>query len=186
MPLSALLILTNGFEEVEAITPIDLLRRANINLLTASRETSNKVTGAHNISIETDTSLKEALNQEYDALILPGGPGYKSLQKDNTILETIRNYHTQQKTIGAICAAPVVLKEAGILNDQKITAHFSVQNELSHIQKDKLVVVDQNLVTGNGPGAAVAFSLALIKKLIDEQTAKAIAQGIGLGIIEIA
>jgi 4-methyl-5(b-hydroxyethyl)-thiazole monophosphate biosynthesis len=175
---SALVILANGVEEIEAITPIDLLRRAGISVTTCSCEKELSVKGRSNISILADCLLEEIESQTFDLLILPGGPAVFELRKKNTILEIIKCHQKKNRWIGAICAAPLLLLDANVLGDLKYTAHASVANELPMLMKEKDVVIDQKLITATGVGTAVKFALALIEVLINSENARAIADSI--------
>lgn len=178
MATTALIILTEGFEEIEAITPIDLLRRANISVTIASQSNSLLVKGRNDIPVQAAITLESALDSAYDIIILPGGPGSKNLRNDPSIIKAIKKQAANNKAIAAICAAPTVLLQADLLNDIPYTAHFSTQDELPHIQKEKPVVTAGNIITSQGAGTAIPFSLAIIEKLLDSETANKIKNDI--------
>ncbi len=175
---SALVILTDGFEEMEAIAPIDLLRRAGVKVTTGSQTGKLLVTGRGGIIVQTDTTLDEAFQSEYNLIVLPGGPGHVHLRADEKIIERLRHQEASGRLIGAICAAPAVLHEAGLLEGRKYTAHFTMENELKEIQENSPVVTDKSITTSRGAGTATEFALELISQLISQQKAKEVAQSI--------
>lgn len=175
---TALIIMPEGVEEVEAITPIDLLRRAGVDVTVASLSPEPRVTGRTNITIATDTSLAAVSEKLHDLLILPGGPGVRHLRASPQVIEVVKRHASAGKIVAAICAAPTVLKDAGLLHGTPHTAHFSVESELPELRKDQAVVRHGRLITSRGAGTAVPFALALIGTLFDESTAQKIAESI--------
>jgi len=171
-------ILCNGFEEIEAITPIDLLRRAGANVVLISTEQSLEITGRSDIKICADRNL-ENLDAAIvaDVLLLPGGPGHKTLRTDSRVIELVKAHNSEGKFIAAICAAPVILKEAGVI-PERYTAHFSVTEELPVIRESEAVCTDGNIITSRGAGTAVKFGLAIVEALYDTSIAKKIADSI--------
>jgi len=175
---TALVILTDGFEEMEAVGPIDLLRRAGIEVATASQSGRLPVKGRSGIVLQADAALAEVMDKDYDLIILPGGPGHTRLRSDKKIIERLRRQEASGRLIGAICAAPAVLLEAGLLENRGYTAHFSVENELTEIEKDKPVVTDNRVITSRGAGTATEFALELVKLLAGREKAAEIAGSI--------
>lgn len=174
----AVLILAPGFEEVEAITVIDLLRRAEIELTTASIA-DKIVTGSHNIKIYADVLLSDLREPDYDILILPGGPGTKHLRDSEAVLDLVKKQNAQQKWVAAICAAPTVLEKAGILHGKSVTSFPAEKGVFNNsIYKNDPVVKDGNIITSRGAGTAVDFSLALIAVLKGRDVASEIADRI--------
>ena len=178
MATSALILLAEGFEEIEAVSPIDLLRRAEISVTIASCGQGLVVQGRSNLSIQSDCMLKEVQDQQFDLLILPGGPAVFELRKNQSILKIIQEHNQARKWIGAICAAPLLLLDANILGSSKYTAHASVVDELPHLITDQGVVKDDKIITSSGAGTAIAFGLALVEVLTDSKSAKSIADSI--------
>ena len=174
----ALVILTDGFEEMEAIGPIDLLRRAGVEVTTASQTGQLHVTGRGGIVLQADSVLEDVIEEEYDVIVLPGGPGHTRLRSDRKVIGRLRRQEASGRLIGAICAAPAVLLEAGLLENRGYTAHFSVENELTEIQKDKSVVTDDRIVTSRGAGTATEFALELVSLLAGRKKAEEIARSI--------
>ncbi len=161
--------LAEGFEEIEAVTTIDVLRRAGIEVITVGLDTDT-VKGAHNIKIGTDKRLKEVLNYDFDAVVLPGGmPGAANLRESSELLKLIKNIDAKKGLIAAICAAPMVLEAAGVLNNKKATSYPGYDSEIksANYSEDR-VVVDRNLITARGPGVAVEFALEVVKYLTGE------------------
>jgi protein deglycase len=162
---TVLAILAEGFEEIEATTPVDLLRRAGAEVTTASLAEGIHVTGRMGITLHADTSLAAVASREFDCLFLPGGPGVKHLRADPRVRERVLQQHQAGRWIAAICAAPTVLHDAGLLAGRRYTAHFSVASELPHILAEERVVVDGRLLTSRGAGTALDFGLKLVELL---------------------
>lgn len=170
--------LAHGFEEIEATCPIDLLRRADVEVITASCEDELLVIGRSGIAIQSDSLLKDISPKSFELLVLPGGPSVFKLRERSEILELIKFFYTAQKPIGAICAAPLLLKDAGLLNNLSYTAHGSVSNELMEMKNDQAVVKDGHIITSRGAGTAVEFGLSLVELLRGREKADEIRQSI--------
>jgi 4-methyl-5(b-hydroxyethyl)-thiazole monophosphate biosynthesis len=173
----ALVILGKGFEEIEALAPVDLLRRAGVECTTASREDDRMVQGRSGITVEADILIDEAAGRTFDCLVVPGGPGTMALRQDPRVLDLVRAHHGEDKLIGAICAAPTVLLDAGVLPGIKYTGHVSILSELPEIQ-EQAVVFDGRVLTSRGAGTAVEFGLALVAALVGQEQADAVAASI--------
>jgi len=178
MQKSALVLLANGFEEIEATCPIDLLRRSETEVSVASCELSLLVTGRSNIKLEADCLFDGEISKDHDMLVLPGGPAVFELRKNPRILSFIREFDQTGKPIGAICAAPLLLLDAQIIRERKYTAHGSVSNELPDMDNEQLIVRDDNLITSRGAGTAVEFGLCLVEILHGEEKANEIRHSI--------
>ena len=164
---TVLVPLADGLEEVEAITIIDLLRRAGVDVTTAALK-GVIAEGAHGITIGADKSLDDALNGEYDMVVLPGGGvGAQNLEADPRIGPLMKKQIAAGKFACAICAAPVVLEHAGILEGKKATCYPGFELS-SATNTGAPVEVDGKVVTGRGPGTAMDFALALIEQLEGE------------------
>jgi 4-methyl-5(b-hydroxyethyl)-thiazole monophosphate biosynthesis len=177
---TTLVILGKGFEEIEALAPVDLLRRAGVECTTASCEGDRMVLGRSGIRIEADTLLDEVAGRSFDCLVIPGGPGTMALRQDPRVLDLVRAHHGEDKLIGAICAAPAVLLDAGVLPGIRYTGHASILSELPEIQ-EQAVVVDGRVLTSRGAGTAVEFALALVAVLVGQEQADAVAASIHFG-----
>lgn len=180
MAKKALIILADGFEEIEATAPIDILRRAGIEVTVAGLE-SKTVSGAHGLQFQADITLNQ-YKEVPDAVILPGGmPGAQNLGNSREVLEILKYLNGQNKVIGAICAAPALaLVPAGILEGKRATCYpgfeqnFKPSTEFSTAR----VVVDGNVITSRGPGSAIEFALELVKQLAGKEKAESLSQGL--------
>ena len=170
---NVLTILAPGFEEIEAITVIDLLRRADINV-TVCGLNDTKVTGSHNVTIACDTRFDYLDVDDFECLFLPGGqPGSNNLKNDKRVLSLVQNYHKEQKLITAICAAPTVLHASGILKGKKVTSYPSERDIFTEsIYLEENVVQDGKIITSRGVGTAIEFALHLIGVLRGDDVKK--------------
>ena len=160
-----LLFLAEGFEEIEALTVVDVLRRADVqvDMCTLSEEYVN---GAHDIIVKSDLHLDTIDQNNYDGLILPGGPGTDNLKNNVRVVQLVKDFDMSGKLVAAICAAPTVLAEAGIVNGHNITSYPTVKNFLNNsIYKEELVVLDNNLLTSRGPATALPFAFAILEAI---------------------
>ena len=177
---TALVLFADGFEELEAIAPIDLLRRAGVEVTTASLPDNRHVTGRSNITAHTDTTLAAVNGQLFDLLFLPGGAGVKLLRADPRIRGCVLAHHSADRWLAAICAAPTVLNDCGLLAGRRYTAHFSVASELPAILANERVVTDEKITTSRGAGTAVEFGLHLVTLLVSADKAKEVSKAICL------
>jgi len=175
---TALVILPAGFEELEAIAPIDVLRRAGVEVTVAALEDTMHVTGRNGITIHADTTLTAVGERLFDLLFLPGGPGVKLLRADPRVLTAVLAHHAGERWVAAICAAPTVLHDAGLLAGRRYTAHFTVANELTAIIATERTVTDGRLLTSRGAGTAIDFGLLLVEKLVSPEKSREVAQSI--------
>lgn len=163
--------LAPGFEDLEAVTIVDLLRRAGIEVVTAGLA-EGLVQGARGMRMQPDTTLDAVLDQGFDMIALPGGmPGAENLKRDGRIQALLKKMAAAGKYTAAICAAPIALAEAGLLGGKKATSYPGFLDKLSlpgTTYLDDAVVVDGKVVTSRGPGTAMDFSLALIALLVGE------------------
>ena len=178
MITQVLIPIAHGFEEIETVTPVDLLRRAEVEVVLASCEDSLDVIGRSGISMRADCYLSEIKQSNFDMLVLPGGPAVFELRKKTDLLQIIKSFAAEAKPIGAICAAPLLLKDAGILNPSNYTAHCSVIDEIGGIASNKDVVIDHNLITSRGAGTALNFGLALVEHLQGQDRMEEIRESI--------
>jgi 4-methyl-5(b-hydroxyethyl)-thiazole monophosphate biosynthesis len=180
MKKRALCLLVTGFEEIETIAPIDLLRRAETEVVIASLGKEKLVTGRCGMTIEADVILGDVFEQSFDLLLLPGGPGVKALRTDGRPAKLAKSYADAGKIVAAICAAPTVLADAGLLTGKRFTAHFSVHSELPGVLAEERVVKDGNIITSRGAGTAIEFGLALVSELFGSPKAEEVAKAIML------
>jgi 4-methyl-5(b-hydroxyethyl)-thiazole monophosphate biosynthesis len=159
---TTLIPLAEGFEELEAVTIIDVLRRGQVTVTVAGL-TDKVVTGSHQISIVADCLLNDVLDHTYDLIVLPGGPGTRNLRADQRIQTLLQKQAQADRLIAAICAAPVVLSDAGLLKEKQATIYPRLGFELQIAQvKEEEVVVDGKIITGKSPQAAYGFALQLL------------------------
>lgn len=180
MKKRVLCLLVGGFEEIEAIAPIDLLRRAEAEVVIASVNGEQLVAGRCGVTVQADAKLADVAGQPFDLLFIPGGPGVKALREDGRAAQLAKAYTEQGKPVAALCAAPLVLADAGLLAGKRFTAHFSVHAQLPGVSGHERVVKDGNLITSRGAGTAVEFGLALVAELFGAAKAEEIAQAIML------
>ncbi len=169
--MEILVPLANGFEEIEAVTVIDVLRRAGMNVVTAGLPGS-QIKGSRGMQITTDTRLEQVDPSKFDAIILVGGnPGYINLGRSNKILDMVVKFNLDKKLIGAICAAPSILAQAGILEDRAATICPGMEREIPR-PKGKRVIQDDNIITSQGPGTAMEFALKIVETVAGKDKVK--------------
>ncbi len=177
----ALVILAPGFEEIEAITTIDVLRRGGMRVTTAGT-VPGPLTAAHETRHLPDAELETVQAQTFDVVILPGGnEGTANLKRDARVKSLLQRQKEAGRWIAAICAAPSILAEHHLLAPgQKVTCYPSVQPSISaeHLQGDRRVVVSGQLITSMGPGTAVDFGLMILEKLVSADKAQEVRQGL--------
>ena len=177
--MKVLVPLAQGFEEIEALTVVDILRRADIEVVMAGLS-PGPIAGSHSVRVLPDALLDDVMYSEFDAIVLPGGaPGFINLGKDERVLKIARDMDRSGKCVAAICAAPSVLIKAGVLKEgRKATVNPVGKDEVAACAcyVDDRVAVDRNLVTSKSPGTAMEFALKLVEILAGEDKAKIIAQ----------
>ena len=174
---SCLALIHPDMEELELVAPVDLMRRAGVEVTTASTGAS-LATGRNALTLQADCLLAEQVGKEFDLLFIPGGPGIKALVENEAILELVRTQAQSGRSNPAICAAPTVLKAAGILNGCPVTAHPSVWPDLENVQKSSPHVVSDKILTSQGAGTATSFGLVLVEHLCSTEVAAEVAQSI--------
>lgn len=170
--------LAEGFEEIEAITIIDVLRRADLDVTTAGLE-PGPVTGSHGIAVVPDAHLGELDLGKFTVVVLPGGmPGTRHLVNDERVIALVQRLHREGRTTAAICAAPLVLHAAGVLGESPVTSHPSVRGELgqARMRPESRVVSAGSIVTSQGPGTALEFALELVERFAGRAQAERLAQ----------
>ncbi len=173
-------MLAEGFEEVEALAVIDLLRRANVEITMVSVMNFEKVTGSHNITVMCDDKIDDIDIESFDMIFLPGGmPGTNNLDMSEKLCDYIKEFHSKGKLLAAICAAPKVFGRLGILKDKKATCFPGFEKDLigAILVSDK-VVKDGNVITSKGMGTAIDLGLELIKVLVGSEEANEMAKTI--------
>ena len=176
---TALVPLADGFEDIEAVAVIDILRRGGVGVVTASLGADRSAVSAHGIRMETDAALQEVINGRWDAIVLPGGgEGTANLKAcEPLIMRLDRQKRIDRGLVCAICAAPTVLAAAGLLEGEDVTCYPSCAEEMGCPVVDAPAVADGQIITGQGPGAAITFALVVLLHLAGEEAAHAVAAG---------
>ena len=178
---SVLLPLATGFEELEAIGLIDVMRRGGIEVRVVYLEDELQgrlVTGANGITLQADMSIKNVISNDFDMMVLPGGwEGTYALAENKRIIKLVQEFKAN-KIIGALCAAPFVLKKAGVLGAD-YTCYPGAKDEIDHpgYRDDEKVVSDGNVITSQGPGTAVCFGLVIVECLVGKESMQAVKEG---------
>jgi 4-methyl-5(b-hydroxyethyl)-thiazole monophosphate biosynthesis len=169
---SALIFLASGFEEIEASTAIDILRRSGVKV-TVVGLVHGPVEGAHGMKFVPDKSIEEVSVAGFDAVVCPGGaPGFENLRRNQKVIAMIKEAFNSKKLVAAICASPAVLSDAGVLQGKACTIYPGMEEELEKgggIPKKDIVVVDGTIVTSRGPATALPFALTLAEKMVGKE-----------------
>ncbi len=173
----ACVVLAEGFEEIEAVTVIDVLRRAEVEVeLVAAR--SHQVMGAHGLELYAPMGIEEAIESQWDAVVCPGGlPGSHNLQSNPLVLQLLRTQKARGGIVAAICAAPIVLAEAKVLAGIQVTCYPGFEDQLGKVSYCEDDVVDEdNVITSRGVGTALKFALKLVERICSPEMAQDLAQ----------
>ena len=165
-------LLAEGFETIEGLTVVDILRRAKLQCDTIGM-VGTEVTTSHGITIKADKLFSEDV-EKYDILVLPGGmPGAVNLRDDERVINLINKFYEDNKIVAAICAGPISFGKAGITKGKNMTCYPGFEDELLECNyKNELVVVDNNIITGRGPAAAVPFAFEILKQIDPEKASE--------------
>ena len=176
---NVLLPLAPGFEEIEALTVADILRRGGVNLILAGT-VNGPIEGRSKIRVLADIPLSEVDIDSLDMIVLPGGqPGTNNLKNDPTIQKIVKTLHDKGKLTAAICAAPLVLSAVGLLNGKKITSHPSTRDQLTMTDySEDRVVIDHNIITSRAPGTAMEFAMKLLEILCGKDVRDKVNEGV--------
>ncbi|MDD2240607.1 MAG: DJ-1/PfpI family protein [Kiritimatiellae bacterium] len=178
MKKTVCVLLANGSEEMEVVICVDVLRRAGIDVLLAGvGDATPTIAASRGVRIAPDSAWDAAEASRFDAIVIPGGMGgTQVLRRDESVKQAIRDFSEVGKIVAAICAGPLVLQDAGVLDDRTLTCHPGVREELTvGTWVDQPVVRDGHLVTSQAPGTTFAFALTLVEILVDADTARKIA-----------
>ena len=180
-----LIPLANGFEDIEALTCVDVLRRGGVEVVTASVRPVLDVRSAHGVTVCADALFSDVADAPYDAIVLPGGgEGTANLKSCISLVRRLKRQHEEGRLICAICAAPTILVSAGVLDEgTQVTCYPSCQAELDRPWVPSPVVVDKTIVTGQAPGSALLFALVVLRALMGEPVAHKVAQGMVTGVL---
>ena len=172
-----LIMLADGFETLEALSVKDICARASVHCDLCGL-TSKNITSSHGIKVEADICLEDGSFDDYDAIVIPGGmPGATNLRDNIRVIELVKDYYATGKIVASICAGPIALAKAGILNGRKVTSYPGFEEQLGNvIYKEEVVVRDENIITSRGPATALEFSYEIIKALGYEEKAEQIKE----------
>lgn len=170
----------DGYEEIEALTVVDILRRASVDVDMVSVTGEKKVTGSHSISVEMDKLFNEVDFESADMLVLPGGmPGTKNLEAFEPLMNKIDDFYNKGKYIAAICAAPSIFGHKGILKGKKACSYPTFESHLEEAEVTReSAVVDGKVITSRGMGTAIPFALTILKELKGEDAAESMKESI--------
>jgi 4-methyl-5(b-hydroxyethyl)-thiazole monophosphate biosynthesis len=172
--------LAQGFEEIEAVTVVDILRRGGLDAKTVSVTGQREVTGSHGITLTADLLFEDADYGACEMMVLPGGlPGTTNLQKHKALMETLVGFSESGRPVAAICAAPMIFGAMGLVRGKRATIYPGMEDELKGalVQHD-LVVEDDGVVTSQGPATAMEFALALLARMAGQKTADRVKGGL--------
>ena len=178
---SALVLLAEGFEEIEAVTIIDILRRGGVEVQSAylpDEFETNLVLGANGITVEADIPLRTASVEEYDIVVLPGGWGGTNRLAENELAQSvIKEFKASGKWVAAMCAAPYALHVAGVLS-KKYTCYPSAEEQIRPEERvDDIVVVEDKVITSQGPATAICFALEIVRQLVGQESFETVKNG---------
>jgi len=170
--MHAMVPLADGFEEIEAVTIIDMLRRGGIDV-TVAGVGSMRPTGSHGISIECDAPVEACALEAMDAIVLPGGPGTRVLRESASVRAAVLAFASRGALVAAVCAAPTVLESCGLLKGKRATSHPDHAHEMKSCRYEESdVVEDGNIITSRGAGTSIEFAAAVVRKLAGEDAAR--------------
>jgi 4-methyl-5(b-hydroxyethyl)-thiazole monophosphate biosynthesis len=174
--IKALVLMADGFEEIELSSIVDILRRGGVSVTVAGLQ-DGLITGSRGIKMQPD-ALLDSIRESFDIIILPGGyPGYINLGKDKRVIDLVNRYYNEDKFVAAICGAPSVLEATGILVQKRATIFKGLEHLIKSAKYiDQPVVEDQKIITSQGPGTAIEFSLTLLKRLTNEKKANEVKE----------
>jgi 4-methyl-5(b-hydroxyethyl)-thiazole monophosphate biosynthesis len=178
MKKRVLCLLADGVEELELVAPVDVLRRAGAEVMLATLGEDTQVTGRNGLCLHGDGPLDSLESGSFDLLLIPGGAAVSALRKDGRAADLARRFVADDKPVAAICAGPLVLEDAGLLEGKRFTAHSSAVNELPGAQTGERVIEDGLIITSRGAGTALEFGLALVDRLFGEAKEEEIARAI--------
>lgn len=182
------LFIENGSEELEFIAPLDIMRRANLEVDLISANNEDFITSSHNVKIIADKKINEVNNiLDYDAIVIPGGmPGSTLLRDNKKIIEFYQTMYNSGKLVAAICAAPIVLSAAGITNDKEVTSYPGFDKEINYknYNSGKAVVIDKNVITAQGPAVAILFGYEIVNYLLQDNTAEDVKQAMLVPVLK--
>lgn len=174
-------VIYDKFEELEAVAPIDILRRAGADVKVLTLNSALETRGRSSIEIKADARLQDCESETFDCVAVAGGPGYMEALESESLLKFISRHAALGKLIAAICAAPLILKKAGALEGRRCTSHPSVFGQMGALAIKEPLVQDASAITSNGAGNAVAFGLKIAEVLISKSEAEKVSAAICFG-----
>lgn len=175
--MKLLMVITDGFEDIEAIGTLALLRRAQIDVTIAALN-NNSARGRYDVKIDELENLSHLNYDSYDGLILPGGPEYLIEEKDPYFLKMVKDFAINGKLIAAICAAPTILGHLGLLKNKKYTCFTSMDEDFGGTYVDTYAITDSNIITGKSAAAVIDFAFEIIKKIKGEEFTNKVKESI--------
>ena len=186
--MKILVFLANGCEDVEAITVIDYLRRANIDVTTVSIHDTNDIITKSNITLTADTNLNDIDPKEFDGLYIPGGTkGAEALRDDDRVIDIVKTFNDEEKLIAAICAGPIVLNKAGVLADKRATSFPDLKDDIDNVLEyvdDQMVVTDGHITTSRGAAVTVYLAMRLVEIIKGAEAVEELKHGTQLECVE--
>ena len=181
-----LLPLADGFEDIEAITVVDVLRRGGVEVVLASIHDRLEVRSAQGITMKADARFADVADEDYEAIVLPGGgEGTENLKNSDALIRRLQRQNDEDRLLCAICAGPTVLVEAGVIADGlHVTCYPTCQMELDRPWSPAPVVADGNIITGQAPGSAMLFALVVLQTLAGELVVGKVARGLVTNVLE--
>lgn len=178
----------NGSEELEFIAPLDILRRGDLHVDVISGNSDKNIKSSHNVHIVADKTIDEITNiLDYDAIVVPGGiPGSEYLRDNDKLINFYKEMHNNKKLVAAICAAPIVLNRAEITHDKNITCYPGFEEQITYKthSSEKAVVVDENVITAQGPAVAFLFGLEILEYLQGKEIRDNVANGMLINVLK--
>lgn len=175
--MKILMVITDGFEDIEAIGTLAILRRANLDVTVAAID-NTKALGRYNVDVHSLVNLSTIEYKDYDALIIPGGPEYQKEEKDQRFLDMVSYFVKNNKLVAAICAAPTILGHLGLLKGKKYTCFTSMNEDFGGTYIDDYAIKDGNLITGRSAASVLPFSFMIIEAVKGKQLADAVKKSI--------
>lgn len=186
--MKILVFLANGCEDVEAITVIDYLRRADIDVTSVSIHDTNDIITKSNITLTADTNLNDIDPKEFDGLYIPGGTkGAEALRDDDRVIDIVKTFNDEEKLIAAICAGPIVLNKAGVLADKRATSFPDLKDDIDNVLEyvdDQMVVTDGNITTSRGAAVTVYLAMRLVEIIKGAEAVEELKHGTQLECVE--
>ena len=186
--MKILVFLANGCEDVEAITVIDYLRRADIHVTSVSIHDTNDIVTKSNITLTADSNLNDIDPKEFDGLYIPGGTkGAEALRDDDRVIDIVKTFNDEEKLIAAICAGPIVLNKAGVLADKRATSFPDLKDDIDNVLEyvdDQMVVTDGNITTSRGAAVTVYLAMRLVEIIKGAEAVEELKHGTQLECVE--